>query len=204
MQDYSIIEEVDYNFLKYHLRHYKNIRVKINSMLKKGELVRVKKGLYVFGEKYARELYLRESLANKIYGPSYISLEYALSFWGIIPEKVNVLTSITNKKNKEFNTPVGTFTYRHINSKLYSEGITLYKVDDKHNILIATKEKAIADMLHFADKMHTIDELKLYLFENLRTDESVITELKRSNVTKLSKIYGNNVLLLEKLMRSMN
>jgi len=108
------IEEVDYNYLKSVLSRYKNVRVKINDMLRKKELIRVKKGLYVLGEPYKKNHFYRETLSNLIYGPSYISLEYALSFYGMIPERTETITAITNKRNKIFSTPVGRFTYRFI------------------------------------------------------------------------------------------
>jgi predicted transcriptional regulator of viral defense system len=77
-------EETDYVALKNALSQYSNIRAKITSLLKSGELIRVKKGLYVFGPTEAKEPYSKEILANLIYGPSYISLDYALSLYGIV------------------------------------------------------------------------------------------------------------------------
>ena len=68
----ALIEEFDYNFAMSALSEYKNPRIEINDLLKKGEIIRVKKGLYVFGPDLAREPYSRETLANLIYGPSYI------------------------------------------------------------------------------------------------------------------------------------
>jgi len=99
------IEEIDYNFLKSALAGYNHPRVKINDLLKQGKIIRVKKGLYVFGSELAQQPFLKETLANLIYGPSYISLEYALAFYGLIPERVEEVTSVTNKRNKSFNTP---------------------------------------------------------------------------------------------------
>ena len=99
------IEEIDYNYLKSFLSGYKNIRVKINDMLKKKEIIRIKKGLYVLGAPYSESLFHKETLSNLIYGPSYISLEYAMSFYGMIPEKIQVVTAVTNKRNKVFDTP---------------------------------------------------------------------------------------------------
>jgi predicted transcriptional regulator of viral defense system len=147
-----LTEEFDYSFIKYALCEYKNPRVKINGLLKKGKIIRVKKGLYVFGHELAKGPYSKEVLANLIYGPSYISLEYALSFYGLIPERVEAITSITSKRKKLFNTPVGIFSYRYINPSIYSYGVTLYELDKYHSILIASKEKALSDMLYFPMK----------------------------------------------------
>lgn len=192
------IEEVDYNYLKSVLSGYKNPRVKINDMLQKKEVIRVKKGLYILGELYSKNHCYRETLSNLIYGPSYISLEYALSFYGMIPERTETVTAITSKRNKIYNTPVGCFIYRYIRADLYSDGITITSLDDKHNIIIAAREKVIADILYFADKFKTVSELESYLFENLRLDENELSKLKKNNIRFLAKKYGGNFLLFEK------
>lgn len=81
-------EEFDYQTLLDSLRTYSRPRDKITALLKKGVIVRIKKGLYIFGEEYRKNPYSNEILANLICGPSYISLEYALQYYGLIPERV--------------------------------------------------------------------------------------------------------------------
>lgn len=98
-------EEFDYQVLLDSLRDYKRPRDRITELLKKKEIIRVKKGIYVFGEKYARRPFSREILANMIYGPSYISLDYALHYFGLIPERVEAVTSVTTKRSRRFSTP---------------------------------------------------------------------------------------------------
>ena len=191
------IEEIDYNYLKSFLSGYKNVRVKINSMLKKGEIIRVKKGLYVPGDKYLRGVVHRETLSNLIYGPSYISLEYALSFYGMIPERVETVTAVTNKKNKSFDTPLGKFTYRYIHPDLYPVGINNVSLDEKHNILIAGREKALADTLYFYDDLGSVDELRAYLHDSLRIEFDDIKNLDTSVINRLADVYGGNVSLLK-------
>ena len=200
LRNCAITEEFDYNFIRCALSAYKNPRVKINDLLKKGQIIRVKKGLYVFGPKLAREPYSKETLANLIYGPSYISLEYALSFYGIIPERVETITSITNKRKKLFETPVGIFSYRYIHPSVYSYGISLYKMDKNHSILIASKEKALADMLYFSDKMTSEMQIKEYFFENLRLTKKDILTFNLKDIKKLAELYGNNVILFKKFL----
>lgn len=191
------IEEVDYNYLKYVLSNYKNKRVKINDMLHKGEIIRVKKGLYILGEPYTRNHYYRETLSNLIYGPSYISLEYALSFYEMIPERTETVTAVTNKRNKVFDTPVGRFTYRYIRPELYTDGITIINLDEKHNIIIASREKAIADILYFTHKLSSVTEMEDFLFQDLRIDERELNKLKRSDIRFLAKKYSGNYLLFK-------
>ncbi len=69
----------------------------------------------------------RKVLANLIYGPSYISLEYALQYWGLIPERVETVTSITGKRNKFFTTPLGNFSYRYLHKSKFIQGVLLVK-----------------------------------------------------------------------------
>jgi predicted transcriptional regulator of viral defense system len=197
-----LTEEFDYNFIKHALCEYKNPRVKINDLLKKNEIIRVKKGLYVFGPELAREPYSKETLANLIYGPSYISLEYALYFYDLIPERVETVTSVTNKRKKLFNTPIGIFSYRYIKPSIYAHGITLFEMDKHHSILIATKEKALSDMLYFTEKMTNDAQLKKHLFENLRLDREAIMGLNLREVKKLAGLYGNNVRLFHNLLEN--
>jgi len=157
----------------------------------------------VFGPELAREPYSKETLANLIYGPSYISLEYALSFYGFIPERVEGITSVTNKRNKFFDTPIGIFSYRYINPSLYSYGITLYEIDNRHFILIGTKEKALIDMLYFSDKMTDVSQIEAYLFEDLRFDKGGLAGFNMKRVKKLAKLYGHNAHLFQNLLEDM-
>lgn len=180
----AVTEEIDYQFLMDCLAGYKNPRDKITRLMRKKAIVRVKKGLYVFGEAYARQPFSRETLANLIYGPSYISLEYALSFYGMIPERVEVVTSVTNKRNKFFKTPAGNFSYACIPPQMFNAGMTQVALDETHNILIATKEKALADKVFLAKKIGTEREMAAYIFENLRIEPEMLKsfglkELKR-------------------------
>lgn len=197
----SLIEEIDYNYLKSALAGYRHPRVKINEMLKQGNIIRVKKGLYVFGPELAREPFSKETLANLIYGPSYISLEYALGFYGLIPERVEVVTSVTNKRKKSFSTPVGQFTYRYIHPALYAAGITLFNLDEHHSILIASKEKAVADMLYFNGPFETETALEQYLLENLRLEAEALAGFNLKTTSKLATLYGHNVGLFYHVLR---
>ncbi len=203
LRNSALTEEIDYNFVRNALSGYKNPRVKINDLLKKGAILRVKKGLYVFGPALAKEPYSKETLANLIYGPSYISLEYALSFYGLIPERVQTVTSITNTRKKFFDTPVGRFSYRYIHPSLYACGVTLHKLDDRHSILIATKEKALSDVLYFSDKMTDRSQVEKYLFENLRLEEKDIRSLNLRAAKKLAGLYGHQVDLFRELLEKM-
>lgn len=192
-------EEIDYTTLKDALSHLAYPRDKISAFLRAKDLIRVKKGLYIFGPTAAREPYHPEVLANLIYGPSAISLEYALAFYGMIPERVEVITSITNKRDKYFSTPVGEFTYRYLNPNKYAVGITRVELDARHAILIATPEKAIADTLLFScgRELNNLQELTDYLLADLRIETSHLQQLNLSILFEIATVYQNaNVDLL--------
>jgi hypothetical protein len=141
-------EEFDYQTLMGLLAEYDRPRDKIRALLRQKAIIRVKKGLYVFGPTYARKPFSREILANLIYGPSYVSLQFALQYYGLIPERVETLTSVTPGRARRFHTPVGVFAYRHISLAAYSIGIQRAELSPGRFFLIAAPEKALADMLH--------------------------------------------------------
>lgn len=193
----SPFEEVGYLQLMQTLKNYAEPRNKIQSFLKKKELIRVKKGLYVFGQKAALKPYSLKHLANLIYGPSVISLEYALSFYNMIPERVEEITNITIRRNKLFETPVGRFSYCYLSPRKYVCGVTQI-LDEGRNILIATKEKALCDYLTLKTvPLKNLKELKDHLFENLRIEKHIVDNLNIALLTKLVELYHNrNVALL--------
>ncbi len=191
-----LTEEFDYQILLDSLKKYKYPRDKIKKLLKSGDIIRIKKGIYIFGEKYRRNPFSREVLANMIYGPSYISLEYALSYYGLIPERIETVTSVTMKYNKRFSTPVGLFIYKHIPSYAYPYGIDILEIGLNRSFLIAEAEKALIDKVYI-DKnisLRSLKETKKYLFEDLRID---INQFKLLNSQKL-KLYAE-VYKLKKL-----
>jgi hypothetical protein len=185
-------EEVDYQLLLSALSDYAYPRDKITSWLKSGELIRIKKGLYVFGKNTALNSYSQELLANLIYGPSAISLNYALSYYGLIPERTPTITSITNKRNKTFATPVGDFTYRFLAPNKYAVGIELVTINKTTPFLMASPEKALCDLIHLSDKkikLPTTVDIENYLFSDLRIDEEALARFRVKLLTEIACIY---------------
>lgn len=181
-------EEVDYVFLMDRLKEYAQPRQKIRVWLQNKMLLRVKKGIYVFGQSSSRGPYCLEHLANIIYGPSIISLEYALSFYGWIPESVHEVTSVTTGRNKIFNTPVGRFNYRHQSRKYFPYGTTDILIKNRH-VLMATPEKALLDLLYFSKPIiSSQNEFNEHLFENLRINEEQF-ENSKLNLYELASIF---------------
>ncbi len=181
-------EEFDYQMLLDCLSDYQQPRAKITGLLEKGIIIRVKKGLYVFGEPYRRTPVSREILANLIYGPSYISLDYALQWYGLIPEAVHTVTSVTSGRSRAFTTPFGTFSYRHIPLRAYQVGMDRVPLDDNRAFLIATPEKALADRIaaERGSGIRTLERLKAHLEENMRVDPDELGKLDPSRLAKIA------------------
>lgn len=180
-------EVLDYGFVIDCLKAYKNPRVKLSHLLKIKALIRVKKGIYIFGDNFAKHPYSSEVLANMIYGPSYVSLEWACQYYHLIPEKVTTVTSITTQRSKNFYTPIGLFTYDHLSVHAFAVGITLIQCGEKQRAVIATKEKALCDLLVlrrgcFSSKKH----FRETLFEDLRIEEG---DLKTLDLKQLREIF---------------
>jgi hypothetical protein len=180
-------EEFDYQALLDGLKEYSHPRDKITNLLRQKVIIRIKKGIYIFGERYARRLFSREVLANMIYGPSYISLDYALHFHGLIPERIETVTSVTLGRSRRFSTPVGLFTYRQIPMKAYQIGIDQVELDKDRHFLMAIPEKALADKIQSERglKLRSQVGLREYLLTNLRIDPE---GLEKMNVRALARI----------------
>ncbi len=190
-------EEIDYTFVMDCLKDYKSPRAKLTTLLKKGDLIRVKKGLYLFGSDYRKGPYSQEIMANKIYGPSYVSREYALAYYGLIPEFVAEVTSISTKRARNFDTPIGRFSYAHLPPKLYQVSFNLVTVRNNETALLATAEKALADLLYLRDDHpETLNELVELLFDDLRLDEAGVSRMRIGMFTEILKAGGSPLLKL--------
>ncbi len=182
----------DYQQLTGCLSYLSKPRDKINKLLRRGDIVRLRKGLYAFGRSYRRGPLSRELLANLIYGPSYISLEYALSHHGLIPERVSTVTSVALGRSRQFDTPVGTFTYHALSLACYAVGADLVETP-AGCFLIACAEKALADKV-WTDKRFSgtrRSDFRPYLEEDLRIDRAHLVRLDRARFPRIEQAYGS-------------
>ena len=183
---------------KSNLKNYSNKNNKISRKIRDGKLFKIITGLYETDSNTPGYL-----LASSIYGPSYISFEYALSFYGLIPERVSTITCATfdKKKKKCYNTRFGTFTYRDVPSLAYPEEILLKKEGD-YSFQIATPEKALCDKLYTLSPIGNYSNLEKMLFSDLRIDEEEFNKLNPDKIEKLSNLYhSRNISLLSKYLR---
>ena len=184
-------EIFDYQTLTEAMKGLSSPRDKITDMLRQGAIIRIKKGLYVFGNGYRRYPYSKELLANLIYGPSYVSLDYALAHHGLIPERVEALTSVTVGKSKRFSTPAGLFIYRQIPPRAYEVGVIRVEAENQQAFLIASPEKALADKVVSArgGRIASIAEMGRFLEADLRVDASALRSLSAERIDDFATRY---------------
>ena len=184
-------EIFDYQTLTDALKDLSAPRDKTTLLLRQGVIVRVKKGLYVFGDKYRRYPYSKELLANLVYGPSYVSLDYALAHHGLIPERVEALTSVTPSRSRRFDTPVGLFIYRRVPARAYEVGMVRVEGEHGQAFLIASPEKALADKVVSVRgaRIASIGEMGRFLEEDLRIDTATISSLSSEKIDEFAGRY---------------
>lgn len=185
--------ELEYAFVMDCLKNYGNPRNKLGQLLRSGALIRLKKGIYVFSQALTKGSYSYETLANLIYGPSYVSLEWALHYYGMIPERVEEITSVTLKRKQSFSTPLGIFSYEHTHPEAYPTGITRIVHNDYQKALIATPEKAVCDLLMLRrGKITSQAELKEILYDDVRFEEDRMHQLDRSRLKAIVSAYPHS------------
>ena len=166
------------------LKDYKSPNDKIHNLLNEGVLTPVKKGLYIAGPSLNTNKPEPFLVANHLLGPSYISLDSALSFYGLIPERVYEISSVTTKAFRMFTTPIGRFSFTHLSLPYYSFGIRQLKLSDDQYVMIASKEKALFDKVVTTAGLVIRSRRKAvnYLIDNLRIYEG---DLKSFDTKKM-------------------
>lgn len=148
------------------------IRNQLRRWQDKGLIFKLKRGMYLLNANDRKINPSRQFIANQLYMPSYVSLEYALNFYDLIPERVSEVTSVTTKKTIRFVNDLGIFTYQHIKSKAF-RGFKMTKDEMGLTFFIAEPEKAVIDFLYL-----NFDKIKIsnkdvfessYRFQNTET-----------------------------------
>jgi hypothetical protein len=157
---------------------------KISEMIRSGELLALRRGLYVPGPELDLPIPDLFLVANHLRGPSYISLESALSHWGLIPERVHEISSVTIKTTKTYDTPIGRFSYEHLTTPYYSFGIRSVRLTEFQTALIASPEKALCDKIILTSGvlLRSVSQTMDFLLDDLRMDED---SLRQFNLTSI-------------------
>jgi predicted transcriptional regulator of viral defense system len=167
------------------------LKNQLNLWQKQGLVLRLKRGLYILNEEDRRINPSRLFIASQLFCPSYISTEYALSFYGLIPEKVEDVTSVTTKKTLVLRNSLGIFRYQHIKTACF---IGFKQNEDENNLpfFIAEPEKAVVDFLYlnlsnFKESDKDIFELS-YRFQNTQ-------DLSKKKLKDFSHLFNSKKLI---------
>ena len=189
------------DIIKQSYNEYSNKNAKISRDVKNGKLIKIVNGLYETNPNVSGYL-----LANSIYGPSYLSFDFALSYYGLIPEKVTTYTSATfdKKKKKEYNNQFGYYTYRDVPSLVYPLGVKIVE-ENGYVYQIAIPEKALCDKLYTISPVSNYSELENLLFKDLRIDTDEFEKIDINAIRQISESYHcRNVDILYRFMRRKN
>jgi len=163
-------------------------RNNLTRWIKKGFLIRLKQGYYSFPE-YKNKSGFSYFIANRIYKPSYVSLHTALSYYGIIPEAIVQITSVTSLKTAVFSNDFGNYSYKTIKSNLMFAYDLIQQSDDTV-VKFAKPEKALLDLLYLYPFYNTHEEMQA-----LRLDEDFLQEdLDIDKMMEFAAQYDNKAL----------
>lgn len=182
----------DYSQLMLALSNYRKPRDSVTPLLRNGHIIRIRKGLYIFGPVWRRSTLALEPIANLVYGPSAISLDYSLSWYGLIPERVSTITSITTGRSRKFFTPEGNFAYTHLSADRFSAGL-MHHNTSFGKFIMAEPLKALADKVWTDKRFKPTSPASFndYLFGDLRIDEETLAgQISYDSMLVIGKAYS--------------
>jgi predicted transcriptional regulator of viral defense system len=205
METFDLLQNIPINsaVLKALLSNLKYPKNKISDLEKSGVFIRLKKDLYV----RKKADISKELIANHLYGVSYVSLETALAYYGMIPERVYAVRSMTTKRSKTFTTPLGNFEYKTVSADYFRIGLRQEIIENQYAFLIAEPTKAVCDMIVSTPnlRLQSVKAIQNYLTEDLRIDFEVLKNMdaeiirqcvdfgkKKNELTTLVRFFGTN------------
>jgi len=152
-----------------------------------GWLQRIKRGLYIIGPPFSNENVSQFELAQHIYGPSYISMQSALSYHQMIPEAVYATVSVTAKRSREFDTPLGLFLFHHTPITSFYSGVERVR-EGRATYLIASPLKALGDYIYVSkNEYKSVAQIE----NDLRIDQNILLAQPPSQLKLLEQSYGS-------------
>jgi phage terminase large subunit-like protein len=172
------------------LKNYASPKARLTRLIKSGELIQLRRGLFTDTPAISRRV-----VAAALYGPSYISFEYALGAAGLIPERVMTICSASFNKNKDkvFHTPLGEFRYYYLPAAVYPYGITMEE-EDGASYLVAEPEKALCDMVYKVHGVTSVTAINSLLLEDWRIDYDDLAKLDRDFIRWIAPRYRKRAL----------
>ncbi|GHT95939.1 hypothetical protein FACS1894141_5430 [Spirochaetia bacterium] len=173
------------------LKDYASPKARLTRLLKSGRLIQLRRGLFADTAAVSRRV-----IASALYGPSYISFEYALAAAGLIPERVTTVSSASFNKNKDkvFRTPLGEFRYYYLPAAVYPYGITMEE-EDGASYLIASPEKTLCDMVYKTPDIITVKAMNDLLLEDWRIGMDALDKLDADFIRWIAPLYRRRAVL---------
>ncbi|MBP5613593.1 MAG: hypothetical protein J6X35_05570 [Bacteroidales bacterium] len=179
---------------------------KVRELERAGEIIRLKRGLYVVSPEISGKPLSSELVANRLYGPSYVSMQTALRYYGLIPEAVYVTQSLTVKHSRCFENAVGRFQYLSCHPDYFSIGLAQIS-EDGCNFVMASPEKALCDLVVNTPGLNLRykKELLEWLEEDIRLDMDAFSRMNPEIIRQcaaIGKKKNTLNLLVERLLRT--
>ena len=176
--------------LQYEYSGFGNVYNKIAREERDGNLIKLKRGLYA-----TKDVKNPLVVANYIFAPSYISFETALAYYNMIPERVYLIKSATYKKNKTkiYENKLGRFMYEDVSKQVFAYGVDNIEIEG-FRVQIASREKALLDMIASVPPRSNIKEVEELLFDDLRISEDVYSQLDMNKMYELAKLYKSTTI----------
>lgn len=163
---------------------------KVSALEKKGDIIRLKQGLYVTNPDLSGKQLSLFVIGNNLYGPSYISLQSALRYYGLIPERVYTICSMTMKRSQMFYNDLARFEYVHVDKDVFPIGVRVETLDDGTAFLIATPEKALCDLISNISHLNLRykKEILIWLEEDIRFDMDELFNFDTSILREYARV----------------
>ena len=142
-----------------------HLRVRLYEWRKAGKLLPLRRGMYTLADPYRRGDFHPAQLSNHLYTPSYLSLNWALSFYGLIPEKSVLYTSVSPRVPRRFQNAFGNYRYFNVKQKRFFGSRTVRL--DGHSVQVAEPEKALLDLWHLQSGEWTGARMREMRFQNM-------------------------------------
>ena len=169
-----------------YLAGYKRPNDKIARWIACGDVVQLQRGLYVLGQPWRLAPVSLPLVANMLFGPSYVSREFALSAHGLIPESVPVPTSVTTRRGRQVTTPLGMFSYAHLPLPLYGVDLRIELNPEGTAFLMASPTQALCDLVVLTKHLQASSKkaMRLFLLEDMRIEPDAIAQLNKNVITQ--------------------
>lgn len=164
---------------------------KLGRLERNGDIIRLKRGLYVCSERITGTTLSLELIANRLLTPSYVSMLTALRYYGLIPEAVYLIQSMTTKESREYETPIGRFVFTHMKADVFNVGIRNIE-ESGYSFLIATPEKALCDLIANTPSLFLRyqKEALSYLEDDIRFDMDAFFNLNPAIFSQYVAVHG--------------